>query len=222
MSEAHDRLRKARIAANFKSAAAAARAHAHLDWSVNTYSSNENGNAPFSYAMAQEYAAAFKVRAEWLYAGTGPMRDEQPAEAQGIRIIGSVGASSDGLVIMETAHDRYDYAPVPPGGTLKANALEVRGGSMPGIADEGALLYFEEQVTKPTKDMMGRVVIVETMDGRVLVKRLLRGTDKGLFDLESVVGPTLEDVKIRWAAHITAIIPPIHAQKIIRRWAHAA
>lgn len=93
---------------------------------------------------------------------------------------------------------------------------------MPGIADEGALLYFEEQVTKPTKDMINRIVIVETQDGEVLVKRLLRGSEKGLFDLQSIVGQTLEDVRIKWAAHITAIIPPIQAQKIIRRGVKAA
>lgn len=220
MKTAHDRLREARIAAGYKSAAAAADAQTPK-WNKNSYSSNENGNAPFSFKTAQKYAAAFKVRAEWLYSGLGGMREGEQADEQ-VRIIGTVGASSDGLVVMETAHDRWDFAPIPPGGTSRANALEVRGGSMPGVADEGALLYFEEQVTKPSKDMIGRVVIVETDDGRVLVKRLLRGSDKGLFDLESVVGPTLEDVRIRWAAHITAIIPPVHAQKIIRRWAHAA
>ena len=224
MEEQHDRLRKARIEAKFKSAAAAARA---FNWNKNSYSSHENGNAAFSYKMAEEYAAGLRVRAEWLYAGRGPMREAaiallDAAEEEGVRIIGSVGAANDGEVIMETAHDRWDYAPLPPGGTKRASALEVKGGSMPGIADEGSLLYFEEQVTKPTKDMINRIVIVETMDGRVLVKRLMRGSENGLFDLQSVVGPTLEDVQIRWAAHITAIIPPIHAQKVIRRWVRAA
>lgn len=220
MDQAHDRLRKARIAAGFKSAAAAADAQTPK-WNKNSYSSNENGNAPFSFKTAQKYASAFGVRAEWLYTGQGPVNDEQSSEKL-VRIIGTVGAANDGMVIMETAHERWDFAPLPPGGTEKASALEVRGGSMPGIADEGSLLYFEEQLTKPSKDMINRVVVVETEDGQVLVKRLLRGAEKGVFDLQSVVGPTLENVKLRWAAHITAIIPPVHAQKVIRRWVNAA
>lgn len=213
-----DRLRKARIARGYRHASEAIAAHSFVRA---TYNANENGNATFSFKKAKEYAKAFRVRPEWLYDGAGPMTDAAQDEPM-VRVIGTVGAASDGVVVMETAHDRWDFVPIAPGGTGKASALEVKGGSMPGLAEDGALLYFEEQVTKPGKDMQNRVVIVETMDGRVLVKRLLRGSEKGRFDLESILGPTLEDVEIRWAAHITAIIPPIQAQKIIRRWAEVA
>lgn len=66
MSEQGDRLRRARIAAGFKTAAAAAR---RFNFRANTYKSNENGHAPFSYAAAREYALAYAVSAEWLYDG---------------------------------------------------------------------------------------------------------------------------------------------------------
>ena len=59
--------------------------------------------------------------------------------------------------------------------------------------------------------------IVQTEDGRVLFKRLLRGSGPELYDLESIVGPTLSDVRLRWAAHYTAIIPPFQAAQTIRR-----
>lgn len=49
-----------------------------------------------------------------------------------------------------------------------------------------------------------------------MVKRLLRGSLKGRFDLESVVGPVRTNAKIRWAAHITAIVPPHQARRILR------
>ena len=52
------RLRQARLDKGFETAAAAADAHG---WSRNTYAANENGNAPFSYRRAKEYAAAFGV-----------------------------------------------------------------------------------------------------------------------------------------------------------------
>jgi hypothetical protein len=60
-------------------------------------------------------------------------------------------------------------------------------------------------------------VVVGVDTGEVLVKRLLRGTRKGLYDLESVAGPTRPDAKVLWAAHITAIIPPATARRIIIR-----
>jgi transcriptional regulator with XRE-family HTH domain len=205
------RLRQARTDRGFETAAAAADA---FGWSRNTYASNENGNAPFSYRRAKEYAAAFGVGAEWLYDAAGAM---QPAGASGMApVIGRVGANPDGLVLFATGDDPLELAPIPPGGTDQARGLRVVGHSMRGVADDGALIYFEDQRTPPSPDMLGHVVVVETDTDEVLVKRLLRGSRPGLFDLESVAGPMRQDARIRWAAHITAIIPPFQARRIIR------
>jgi hypothetical protein len=54
-------------------------------------------------------------------------------------------------------------------------------------------------------------------DGRVLFKKLLRGSAPGLYDLESTAGDTIRDVRLRWAAEPTAIIPPRQARRIVRR-----
>jgi hypothetical protein len=63
--------------------------------------------------------------------------------------------------------------------------------------------------------MLGQVVVVELDTGEVLVKRLLRGGAPGRFDLESLAGPTRRDAQLRWAAHITAIVPPWQARRIL-------
>lgn len=205
------RLRQARLDKGFDTAAAAADAHG---WSRNTYASNENGNAPFSYRRAKDYAAAFGVSAEWLYDAAGPVLG---AAITGlVPVIGHVGANPEGLVLFATGHQPTELTPIPPGGTDQARALKVVGHSMRGVADDGALIYFEDQRTPPTPDMLGHVVVVEVDTDEVLVKRLLRGSRPGLFDLESLAGPTRRDARLRWAAHITAIIPPFQARRIIR------
>src|SRR3954471_6849805 len=85
-----ERLREARIARGFETAAAAADA---FGWNRNTYASNENGNAPFSYRKAKDYAAAYGVRPEWLYDAAGSMR---PAAEAGLApVIGRVGANPE-------------------------------------------------------------------------------------------------------------------------------
>lgn len=206
------RLRQARIDRGYDTAASAADVHG---WSRNTYASNENGNAPFSYRRAKEYAAAFGVSPEWLYDAAGPMQGTA-GEAGWVQIIGRVGANPDGTVLFAHGHDPAELAPIPPGGAERARALRVAGHSMRGLADDGALIYFEDQRTAPTPDMLGQVVIVETDTDEVLVKRLLRGSRPGLYDLESVAGPMRHDARLRWAAHITAIIPPFQARRIIR------
>ena len=210
MDDRFQRLRLARTENGFETAAAAAEA---FGWNRNTYSSNENGNAAFSYRRAKEYAAAFGVRPEWLYDAAGPMRSTGVAGLA--PIIGRVGANPEGDVLLATGQGSGELAPIPPGGTEKAVALRVSGHSMRGLADDGALIYFEDQRSSPSPDMLGQVVVVETDTDEVLVKRLLRGSGPGLYDLESVAGPTRRDARLRWAAHITAIIPPYQARRII-------
>ena len=211
MDDRAQRLRQARVGRGFETAASAADAHG---WSRNTYASNENGNAPFSYRRAKEYAAAFGVSAEWLYDAAGPVLAS--AAAGLVPVIGHVGANPEGTVLFATGQDPAELTPIPPGGTDQARALKVVGHSMRGVADDGALIYFEDQRTPPTPDMLGHVVVVETDTDEVLVKRLLRGSRPGLYDLESVAGPMRQDARLRWAAHITAIIPPFQARRIIR------
>ena len=211
MDERFQRLREARLAKGFETAAAAADA---FGWNRNTYASNQNGNAPFSYRRAKESAAALGIRPEWLYDATGSMLPV--AEAGFVPVIGKVGANPDGLVLFATGQEPGDLAPLPPGGTERAVALQVVGHSKRDVADDGALIYFEDQRTPPTPDMLGHVVVVELDTEEVLVKRLLRGSRSGLYDLESVAGPTRQDARLRWAAHITAIIPPYQARRIIR------
>lgn len=212
MDERCQRLRVARTEKGFDTAAAAAEA---FGWNRNTYASNENGNAAFSYRKAKEYAAAFGVRPEWLYDASGAMR---PGAGPGlVKVIGMVGANPEGTILFATGQAADDLAPIPPGGTENAVAVQVSGHSMRGLADDGALIYFENQHFPPTPDMLGHVVVVETDTDEVLVKRLLRGSEPGRFDLESLAGPTRHDARLRWAAHITAIIPPYQARRIIIR-----
>lgn len=218
-NERAQRLRQARIEAGYATAREAA---ISFGWNLNTYSSNENGNAPFSFRKAGAYAKAFGVKPTWLYAmdddaGMRPRTAAHAgAEAKLVPVIGRVGADAEGVVMFATGQETGDLVPLPPGGGDNAVALQVRGSSMRGLIDDGGLIYFEHQRTPPTPDMLGQVVVVETQDDEVLVKRLLRGSRRGLYDLESIAGPTLRDRKLRWAAHITAIIPPFQARKVLR------
>jgi SOS-response transcriptional repressor LexA len=169
-----------------------------------------------STATIMALAPILQTTASWLLEGAGETGSNM------VRIIGRVGADNEGTVIYTTGQESWDMAPLPPGGTRDAVALEVTGHSMRAIAEDGALIYFEDQRNPPTPDMFGQPCIVETEDGRVLLKRLLKGSKAGLFDLESQVGPTIDAVRLRWAAEPTAIIPPKQARRIIRRSGEAA
>ena len=120
--EAAHRLKDARVARGYASAAEAAEA---FGWNRNTYASNENGNAPYSFRSARRYGEAFGVSAAWLYEGLGtPESDvaETPTEATErlVPIVGRVGADPEGVVLFATGQTAGDLAPIPPGGTSGA------------------------------------------------------------------------------------------------------
>lgn len=146
----------------------------------------------------------------WLFTGVGPEGDFL------VPIIGRVGADPEGRVLMATGQGGLGLAPAPPGATSNVVALRVVGHSMRGFADDGSLIFFENQATPPTAEMLGQTVVIETDGDEVLVKRLLRGSKPNHYDLESIAGPTRRGVALRWAALITAIIPPYQAARIIR------
>lgn len=171
----------------------------------------QGGTQSLSGRNEEKIAAAFDTTVDTVFGGGAPPRRDL------VRIIGRVGADASGQVLLASGHETWDMVPPAFGVTSKAVALEVRGHSMHTFAEDGALIYFEEQKTAPDADMLGYPCVVETEDGRVLVKRLLRGSAPGLFDLESIVGPTIRDVRLNWAAEILAIVPPRQARRIIVR-----
>ena len=143
MTQPSDRLRQARIRKGFDQAIDASSAYG---WNRNTYASNENGNAPFSFKSAQKYAAAFGVRAEWLYSGTGPMVDEEISIPEGaipvapIPVIGEIAAGNWKEAVRKSTLSIP--APLPSMPPL-AFALEVSGDSMDLLVEDGAMIIVD-------------------------------------------------------------------------------
>lgn len=208
MSTAAERLMEARAAAGCETAAEGA---ARADVKYYTYVQHESGTRGISKDKAAVYGRAFGVEPSWLLYGRG--RRERSAL---VPVIGRVGADTEGSVIYASADQTDELVPIAPGGTEDGVALKVVGHSMGDWAPDGSLIYFENQRNPPTPDMIGYPCVVETEDGRILLKRLLKGSRPGIFDLESRMGPTLADVRLHWAAEVTAVIPPKQARRIIR------
>lgn len=144
MTSPSDRLRQARIRKGLGQAVDASIAYG---WNKNTYASNENGNAPFSFKAAQKYAAAFGVRAEWLYSGSGPMVEEDaPLIPDGaipvtaIPVIGEISAGNWREAVKRSTHS----IPAPdPSMPPNAFALEISGDSMDLLVEDGATIIVD-------------------------------------------------------------------------------
>lgn len=193
MDSQHERLRRAREAAGFETATDAAEA---MGVKVPTYIHHENGRAGLS-RVGQKYARFFKVSYEWLMTGRGdmkPARAPEPTQAVTIGIDGLVGAGARVEQVGETAaSDPPDWAEIPTG--EEVGALIVRGESQWPRFLDGEVIIYDRRPVLPAA-MVGRYAIVQTFDGRRLLKILKRGSKEAHFTLASHNAPDEEDVRL--------------------------
>jgi phage repressor protein C with HTH and peptisase S24 domain len=74
------------------------------------------------------------------------------------------------------------------------------------VYQERDVLYYGEPES-PSAEHLGRRVVVRLTDGRTLIKVLRRGSQRGLYNLESFNAPTLEDKAVEWVARISWVKP---------------
>lgn len=125
---------------------------------------------------------------------------------ESVPIVGYVGAG--GAILYEEGQGPFGEAPVPPWGMdNKTVAVVVRGDSMAPQLEDGWMVYYNERRDPPGDDLLGKTCVLGLHDGRVLIKKLVRGRKAGHFDLYSVNGAMLLDQPVSWAARITWIAP---------------
>lgn len=134
-----------------------------------------------------------------------PARATKNVGRQGIRVVGYVGASG--------AEHRYEVEEIdldqvspPLGATANTVAVEIRGESL-GPAIDRWLAFYDDVRAPITPDLIGHLCVVGLDDGRVLIKKIMRGRQPGTFDLVPTIGETIRSVRISWAARVKSIAP---------------
>ena len=195
-----ERLQFLRKRAGFATASDAARAYG---WTISTYLGHENGDRSPGRESAKRYAAAFKERWEWILEGGV---SNAGADTDTVPIVGDVGAG--GRINFDgESQGGSDRAPRPPGSSQNTVAARVRGDSMPGIAEDQWLIYYEERVASVPDELVGELCVVWLTDDRVYVKKVYRGRDPGTFDLISSGYEPIRNEEVEWSAKVTWIKP---------------
>lgn len=167
-----------------------------------TYNEHETDRRKPRRDTAKRYAEAYGVRVDWLFDGAGPSKSQAH---QSVKIVGEVVAGSQ-LILYQDARKTVATAG-PIDATLSTVAVEVRGGIMRGIADDGWLIFFDDLRQPPDKRLIDKLCVLLLDDGRILVRTLQPGRKKGRYDLESPTEATMRDCKVVWAAQVTWIKP---------------
>ena len=125
-----------------------------------------------------------------------------------IPVVGYVGAGAAVYPIDDLAKgDAYDTVERPPFVRGSAVAVEVRGDSLVPVAEDGWRLVYSGERTILEEEVLNRLCVVELADGRMLVKRIVRGSKPQRYHLISTNAPMIEDAAIVWAAKVKAIVP---------------
>jgi phage repressor protein C with HTH and peptisase S24 domain len=194
-----DRIAKARVNAGFRFKMDAVRV---LDIPQTTYYGWESG-AEIDADTAARLGKLFGVKPEWLLYGDG----EAEVGYFAVPVVGLIGAGGS----IETMSEQIDASTplyeievpfqLPP----DALALEIRGDSMYPRYDNGDVI-----ICRKTGDdvdiFIGKEAAVATEGGSRYLKRVMRGTRPGLFDLESHNAPLMRDQKLIWISPVNTVI----------------
>jgi transcriptional regulator with XRE-family HTH domain len=88
-------------------------------------------------------------------------------------------------------------------------AAEVDGSSAEPWALPGDIIFWSRKALAVHQEDLGRPVVAETEDGRIMLKRLATGSRLGLWSLLSInpTHPNVMDVKLKWASRVLAPLP---------------
>lgn len=126
-------------------------------------------------------------------------------EEELVPLVGYVGAGAE-MHYYADGDNPDDFVPMVPQGSARTVAVQIRGSSLGSIFDTW-LVYYDEVRDPPSYDMLGKLCVVGLEDGRVLVKKLRRGSANGLYNLESTTEGLIEDVPVAWAAKVKVMTP---------------
>ena len=123
-----------------------------------------------------------------------------------VPLVGYVGAGAI-LNLFATGQGPFDEVEMPPGGNAATVAVEIRGDSMTGIADDGWIIYYHDRHEPPHDGLYGKLCVIGLAADGVVVKKLLPGRQPGRFDLYSNNGAPILDQEVSWAAKVEWIKP---------------
>ncbi|ORE90497.1 hypothetical protein ATO13_22366 [Stappia sp. 22II-S9-Z10] len=97
------------------------------------------------------------------------------------------------------------------------SAVIVAGDWMEPRFPAGSVALFSNNRLAPNADLIGEVIVGETIEGFPILRTLMAGSKRNFWDLHSEKGEVEHDVVLVWAAEVQAVIMPSLAEKLILR-----
>lgn len=168
--------------------------------SVSYVSRLESGERNLSVKNLNLFAHALEIEPKEILAITAARKPNVVA------VMGRIGAGAEILpddeqIPPEGLYEIETPFPLPE----EAEAYEVKGESMWPRYDDGDIIICWRQGNIP-EEMLGWEAAVKTSTGHRYLKRVLRGAEKGTYDLESHNAPPIRSVQLVWVAAVQSVI----------------
>lgn len=206
------RLIQAREKAGFETAKAATEYHG---WKYDTYIQHERGERGIK-KVAASYARAFHVSEAWLLTGEGS------GGVNAVPLVGQVGAGAEVQMDHEDLGSSLGYVELPFNVPEELVGLIVVGDSMRPRYDAGDVILVYRDQRSPVEVYLGEEAAVRISDGRRYLKRIIRGYQAGLYNLESWNATTIENVAIEWIGEIYLAVRAGQIRRIARNQQQAS
>lgn len=122
-----------------------------------------------------------------------------------VPLVGMVSAGADDVYFSD-GQGELDEIEAPVWANDATVAVEIRGTSLGRIFDRW-IAFYNDRRDPPGDDFVGLVCVCGLDDGRVVIKRMMRGSARGLWHLESATEQTLFDRAVSWAAPVKEMRP---------------
>lgn len=211
--EFHERLRKARIDAGYKSAAEAAR---RLSVPYGTYSGHENGQRGVRWEDVRKYAKAFKVPSGWLFNGdfeaASPNDDFPMLVFNGIVRDGGLVEIINPLngVLLEDINGKtvdafYDVhlSFISGDGVI---AFYLGTNDFRPLFKDGDILLVSEFLDENVSEYLYKYAAFYSDDGQIYFRELHPSAKKGLYNLQHFGRSLITDQKVIAVRQFMALV----------------
>ncbi len=120
-----------------------------------------------------------------------------------VNVVGYIGAGAQINPIDDHAQGAgLEVVESPPGETLSTVAVIVRGDSMYPVYQDGDVIFYARDGVDDEAAYIGRECVVKLVNGPTMLKRVMRGSDRGTFLLLSYNASPLDNVRLEWASPV--------------------
>jgi DNA-binding XRE family transcriptional regulator len=115
-----------------------------------------------------------------------------------VPLVGYISAGAE-IQMMDDRSSVASMVEGPPRDRLTIAALQVRGDALYPVYQDGDMVFYSAHTGLDDNEFLGRECVVKIADGATVLRRVVRGAQRGKYTLIAFNAPAMADQKLDWA-----------------------